>query len=87
MKNGKRIVFHIFPDEKLKDLSKAVRHVLENAVKQISKTHPDIISGEVRDFLKIHTTKKTRGPSGVPILIVKAGARKTYYTEEQEVFN
>lgn len=78
---------HKIPDEKLKDLSKAVKHVLENAVKQISKTHPDIISGEVRDFLKIHTTKKTHSPSGVPILIVKAGARKTYYTEEQEVFN
>lgn len=75
------------PDDKLKDLSKAVRHVLENAVKQISKTHPDIISGEVRDFLKIHSAKKTNSPSGVPILIVKTGARKTYYTEEQEVFN
>ncbi|QNK61339.1 Fpg/Nei family DNA glycosylase [Pedobacter sp. PAMC26386] len=75
------------PEEKLKDLAKAVRHVLKNAVEQILKTHPAIISGEIRGFLKIHTTKKTHSPAGVPILIVKTGARKTYYTEEQEIFN
>ncbi|MBB6272105.1 formamidopyrimidine-DNA glycosylase [Pedobacter cryoconitis] len=75
------------PVEKLKDLAKAVRHVLKNAVEQISKTHPAIISGEVRDFLKIHSPKKTHSPSGVPIIIVKTGARKTYYTEEQEIYN
>jgi formamidopyrimidine-DNA glycosylase len=75
------------PGEKLKDLAKAVRHVLKNAIEQISKTHPDIISGEVRDFLKIHSSKKTHSPSGVPIIIVKTGARKTYYTEEQELYN
>lgn len=74
------------PDEKLKDLAKAVRHVLKNAIEQISKTHPDIISGEVRDFLKIHSSRKTHSPSGVPIIIVKKGARKTYYTEEQEIY-
>ncbi|MGY0041548.1 hypothetical protein [Pedobacter sp. NJ-S-72] len=74
------------PEEKLKDLAKAVRHVLKNAIEQISKTHPAIISGEVRDFLKIHSSKKTHSPSGVPIIIVKTGARKTYYTEEQEIY-
>lgn len=75
------------PEAKLRDLAKAVRHVLENAVKQISKADPTIISGELRDFLRIHTTKKTHSPSGVPILIDKTGARKTYYTQEQEIFN
>ncbi|WP_158795579.1 Fpg/Nei family DNA glycosylase [Pedobacter sp. L105] len=74
------------PDAKLKDLSKAVRHVLENAIKQIKKVHPEIISGEVRDFLKIHSPKKTNSPSGVPIKMKKVGARKTYYTDEQELF-
>jgi formamidopyrimidine-DNA glycosylase len=74
------------PEAKLKSLSKAVRHVLENAVKQIQDSHPDIISGEVRDFLKIHNPKKTHSPSGVAIQIKKTGARKTYYTDEQETF-
>lgn len=74
------------PVSKLKSLSKAVRHVLENAVKQISSSSPGLISGEVRDFLRIHHPKKTHSPSGVPILIKKTGARKTYYTEEQETY-
>lgn len=74
------------PAAKLKDLSKAVRHVLESAVKQISKAHPDLISGEIRDFLKIHNPKKTHSPPGVPIKIIKKGARKTYYTDEQELY-
>jgi len=29
---------------------KSVKKVLHNAEKQILKSHPDIISGEVRDF-------------------------------------
>jgi len=74
------------PDTKIKDLSKAVHHVLENAIRQIRKSNPDIISGEVRDFLKIHSPKKTNSPAGVPIQMKKTGARKTYYTDEQELF-
>jgi len=78
---------HKIPDAKLKDLSKAVKHVLENAVKQITKVHPEIISGEIRDFLKIHSPKKINSPAGVPIQIRKVGARKTYFTDEQELYS
>jgi formamidopyrimidine-DNA glycosylase len=74
------------PVPKLKALAKAMRHVLENAVKQIQSSRPGLISGEVRDFLKIHNPKKTHSPSGVPIQVKKTGARKTYYTDEQEIF-
>ncbi|CAM4020034.1 formamidopyrimidine-DNA glycosylase [Pedobacter westerhofensis] len=74
------------PVPKLKSLAKAVRHVLDNAVKQISSSRPGLISGEMRDFLKIHHPKKTHSPSGVPILMKKTGARKTYYTDEQETY-
>ena len=74
------------PLSKLKNLAKAVKHVLENAVKHIAQAEPDLITGELRDFLKIHNSKKTHSPSGVPIEIKKSGARKTYYTQEQEIF-
>lgn len=77
----------MIPDPKLKDLAKAIKVVLANAEKQILKTHPDSISGEVRDFLKIHNSRKSHSPSGIPIKVKKTGARKTYYTEEQELFN
>jgi len=75
------------PPEKIKALAKSIKSVLQNAEKQILKSHPDIISGEVRDFLKIHNAKKKESPSGAPILQKMVNARKTYYTEEQELFS
>jgi formamidopyrimidine-DNA glycosylase len=80
-------IARMIPDHKLKDLTKSIKVVLANAEKQILKTHPDSISGEVRDFLKIHSPRKTHSPSGIPIKVQKTGARKTYYTEEQELFS
>ncbi len=74
------------PGEKIKVLAKSVKNVLQNAIKQILKTHPDIISGEVRDFLVIHNSKKKQSPTGAPIKQKMIGGRKTYYTDEQELF-
>ncbi|AMR33797.1 DNA-formamidopyrimidine glycosylase [Mucilaginibacter sp. PAMC 26640] len=73
------------PEAKVKDLVKSIRSVLENAEKQILKSNPDIINREVRDFMKIHHVKQEESPTGSEILI-KAGSRKTYYTEEQVLF-
>ena len=74
------------PDEKIKALTKSVKTVLHNAIKQILKTHPDIITGEVRDFLVIHNSKRNQSPGGAPIKQKMIGGRKTYYTDEQELF-
>jgi formamidopyrimidine-DNA glycosylase len=74
------------PDTQIRALAKSIKRVLKNAEKSIVKTHPDIISGEIRDFLMIHNSKKTHSPTGGKIEIKKTGARKTYYTEEQELF-
>lgn len=73
------------PEEKVKDLAKSVHSVLTEAQKQIIKAKPDIISGEFRDFLLVHHTRKKETPKGEKIL-VKDGSRKTYYTEAQELF-
>lgn len=74
------------PEKKVKDLAKAVKDVLKEAEKQIIKTHPDIISGEIRDFLKIHNPAKKHSPNGAPVKVTTSGSRKTYYTDEQELF-
>jgi formamidopyrimidine-DNA glycosylase len=74
------------PDDVIKTLLKSIRQVLEHAIKQILKEKPDIISGEVRDFLFIHQTEKQESPTGSRIEVLKAGARKTYYTKEQVLF-
>jgi len=74
------------PDQNVKELVKAIRSVLKNAEKQIQKKDPDIISGEIREFLKIHNSKKKQSPTGGKILQKPIASRKTYYTNEQKVF-
>ncbi len=75
------------PDEKIKELVKIIKSVLRNAISKISNTHPGIIQGEVRDFLKIHTKQQTESPTGATIRIEKKGMLKTYYTDEQKLYN
>lgn len=77
-------VSNSIPDEKLKALVKSIKSVLKNAEKQILKKNPDLISGEVRDFLLIHNAKREKSPTGGEILTMTISGRKTYYTEEQE---
>lgn len=74
------------PPKKITALSRAIRSVLKDAEKQILRSHPDIISGEIRDFLNIHNAKKKVSPTGSPIKQQVVGGRKTYYTDEQELF-
>ena len=75
------------PADKVRDLAKSIRKVLTTAEKKILKSHPDIINGEVRDFLDIHNSKKQKSPTGALIRTSKAASRKTYYTDEQELFS
>lgn len=73
------------PPTKIRSLASAVKKVLTTAEKQIAKEEPAIIGGEIRDFLAIHNARKKRSPSGA-LIRRKAGTRKTYYTDEQELF-
>jgi formamidopyrimidine-DNA glycosylase len=74
------------PAEKIKALAKSIKKVLKDAEKKIKKAHPDLVSGEVRDFLLIHNSKKEKSPTGVPIESATINNRKTYYTKEQELY-
>ncbi len=74
------------PDEKIKALDKAIKTTLQNAEKKIISANPDIITGEVRDFLVVHNHKKKLSPGGAAIQFVVVGGRKTYFTEEQELY-
>jgi formamidopyrimidine-DNA glycosylase len=74
------------PEEKIKVLCVSIRSVLEDAEKQILKAKPDIITGEVRDFLKVHNHRKKQSPTGADIKVDTINGRKTYYTDEQELY-
>lgn len=74
------------PDGKIESLVNSIKTVLLDAEKQLELAHADIISGEYREFLKIHGPKIKESPSGAEVLVKKNGTRKTYYTSEQELF-
>ena len=50
------------PEQSVKALHKAINEVLLDAIKQIKKKHPDQLSGEIRDFLKIHNPHAYKSP-------------------------
>jgi formamidopyrimidine-DNA glycosylase len=72
------------PAPNVSALARAIKNVLKKAEKQIAKSDPDIIGGEIRDFLLIHNSSKKKSPTGAVIKNKTAGGRKTYYTDEQE---
>ena len=74
------------PDEKIKELVKAIKSILSKEIKQIDKNYPGKVNGEVKDFLKIHTKAKEKSPTGAKIIIDQSGMMKTYYTNEQELY-
>ena len=74
------------PEKEAAGLAKAIREVLQNAEKQILESHPDIISGEYRDFMAVHGSKIRNSPTGKPVETARIGGRKTYFTREQKVY-
>ncbi|MGG7664106.1 Fpg/Nei family DNA glycosylase [Dyadobacter sp. BHUBP1] len=74
------------PAAAVKALSVTIGKVLADAEKAIMKAQPDIISGEIRDFLQIHNPKKETSPTGAKIITTTVGGRKTYYTNEQKLY-
>ena len=74
------------PGEKIKLLVSSVKKILKDAEKQIIKADPEIISGEIRDFLKIHNAKKKESPTGKAIRQASVNGRKTYFTDEQVLY-
>ena len=74
------------PDKKITELAKNIKLVLRDAIKKISRKYPDLFQGEIRDFMKIHTKKKTESPTGAPIIMADRGMLKTYYTKEQREY-
>jgi formamidopyrimidine-DNA glycosylase len=75
------------PEDKIKALAKSVKTVLTDAEKKINKAKPGLIGGEFRDFLLIHNSHKKSSPDGAAIKQKTLGGRKTYYTEDQQLFN
>jgi len=75
------------PEEVLVELYHVIREVLQKAVVSIREIAPDIISGEERSFLQVHTKKKKQTETGYPIIVERIASKITYYTEEQVLYD
>lgn len=74
------------PAANVKALHKAIHKVLTDAEKEIRKINPDIIAGEERSFMKVHKPHAKETPDGATIHQKEINGRKTYYTDDQELF-
>ena len=75
------------PDEKIKELVKLIPRVLMEATRKIDQAYPGKINDEVKEFLVIHRRAVgSLSPTGRPIIVDAKGSRKTYYTDEQVLY-
>ena len=74
------------PEKAVARLVRAIPHVLKDATAHLRKRNPGMMSGEVRDHLAVHKPKAKLSPTGSPILTEQIAAKKTYYTEEQVLY-
>ncbi|MCE7060882.1 Fpg/Nei family DNA glycosylase [Dyadobacter sp. CY343] len=71
------------PAKEVHKLAKAIKSVVNDSIEKIRKSNPDIITGEIRDFMVVHNHKRKTSPTGGEIKNATVGSRKTYYTDEQ----
>ena len=74
------------PDYVIEELLASIKSVLTEAVEEIKKISPKIISGEVRDFLRIHHPDRSESPTGHRIIKQQVASKTTYFTAEQVLY-
>ncbi|MCG8572640.1 MAG: hypothetical protein MJB14_21115 [Spirochaetes bacterium] len=74
------------PSDVVNCLHHSICHVLQRSVKEILAINPDIINGEIREFMRVHNKNRQHCPNGFPIKVSKITSKTTYYTDEQRIF-
>ncbi|RZK65487.1 MAG: hypothetical protein EOO85_28245 [Pedobacter sp.] len=80
-------IANVIPSDVVGKLLNSIHQVLTNEIENISQKDPERITGENKEFLKIHLPKTKETVKGEEILIDKKGSRKTYYTANQTLYN
>ena len=74
------------PPEAVQALADAIPAVLRDAIAELRKRHPDMVSGEYREFLKVHRPELKTSPTGAKIIKEYVQSKRTYYTDEQRLY-
>ena len=74
------------PSKYVTKIYDSIRTVLEKAINDIAESNGDELTGELKDFMNIHSPKLKATAKGEIIKTEKIGGRTTYYTDAQELF-
>jgi len=74
------------PTDVLAQLYAAIGTVLHSAIASIREIAPDIIAGEERSFLQVHTRTKKQTATGFAIKVETVAGKTTYFTDEQVLY-
>jgi formamidopyrimidine-DNA glycosylase len=74
------------PQKAVETLHQKIQKVLKEEIKAIGNVMKDEVTGEVKEFLRIHDPDKKESPTGKEIVMQKVGGRKTYFTAEQIMY-
>ena len=76
----------VIPSKQVTKIYNSIQTVLENAIKNIAEANGDELTGELKDFMSIHSPNLKTTAKGEIIKTDKIGGRTTYYTDAQELF-
>jgi len=74
------------PEKLVKKLYKSIHTVLTQAITEIARENGDELTGELRDFMRIHNPQLQETAKGEAIMVETLGGRKTYFTKGQAHF-
>lgn len=74
------------PPEAVRTLATAIPQVLKDAIAELRQRHPEMVSGEYREFLKVHRPELKTSPTGARIIKENIQSKRTYYTDEQRLY-
>lgn len=74
------------PEAKQRELHQAITEVLRKEIINLTKALGDAYDTESREFLVIHGAGIKQSPTGHPVKVETIDGRKSYYTDEQELF-
>lgn len=80
-------IANAIPPEAVSKIFSSIKTVLEKAIKDIGEANGDELSGELKDFMEIHSPRLKTTARGENIKTEKIGGRTTYYTDAQALFH
>ncbi len=74
------------PENIIEILYEQIKQTLQWGIDNIQYYSPNIITGETREFFKVHNKKLRKTPKGEHIIVEKIVSKKTYYTALQKLY-